>query len=86
MTPWQQELWLLNFDSRKVHGYFTRSPPEVFLVNDVLKVCSKFKGEHLCRGAVLIKLFCNFLEIALEHECSPVNFCKLAAYFQDNFS
>ena len=38
------------------------SRPEVFLGKDVLKICSKFTGEHLCR----------FIEIALRHGCSPV--------------
>ena len=69
----QQELWSLNFGSRKVQGYFTRIPPEVFLGKDVVKICSKFKGERLCRSAISIKLLCNFIEIALEHGCSPVN-------------
>ena len=68
-----QGMWSLNFRSRKVQGYFTRSPPEVFLGKDVLKICSKFKGERLCRNAISIKLLCNFIEIALEHGCSPVN-------------
>ena len=35
-------------------------PPEVFLRKGVLKICSKFTGEHL-------------IEITLRHGCSPVN-------------
>ena len=49
------------------------SPPEVILGKGVLKICSKFTGEHPYRSAISIKLFCNFIEIALRHECSPVN-------------
>ena len=37
------------------------------------KICSKITVEHLCRSAILIKLFYNFIEIALRHGCSPVN-------------
>ena len=32
------------------------SPSEVFLEKDVLKICSKFTGEHPCRSAISIKL------------------------------
>ena len=49
------------------------SHPEVFLVKGVLKICSKFTGEHPCRSVISIKLLCNFIEIALRHGCSPVN-------------
>ena len=44
------------------------SLPEVFLGKDVVKICSKFTGEHPYRSAI-----CNFIEIALWHGCSPVN-------------
>ena len=49
------------------------SPPEVFLGKGVLKICSKFTGEHPCRSEMSIKWFCNFIEITLQHMCSPVN-------------
>ena len=49
------------------------SRPEVFLRKCVLKICSKFTGEHPCRSVISIKLLCNFIEIALRHGCSPVN-------------
>ena len=49
------------------------SPPEVFLGKGVLKICSKFTGEHPCRSVISIKLLCNFIKIALRHGCSPVN-------------
>ena len=49
------------------------SHPELFLRKDILKICSKFTGEYKCRSAISIKLFCNFIEMALPHGCSPVN-------------
>ena len=49
------------------------SHPEVFLGKVVLKLCSKFTGEHPCQSAISVKLLCNFIEITLQHGCSPVN-------------
>ena len=49
------------------------SRPEVFLGKDVLKICSKFTGEHPCRSVITIKLQSNFIETTLRHESSPVN-------------
>ena len=49
------------------------SHPEVFLVKGVLKICSKFTGEHPCRSVISIMLQGNFIEIILRRECSPVN-------------
>ena len=48
------------------------SPPEVFLGKGVLKICSKFTGEHPHRNVISIKLCC-FIEITLWHGCSPEN-------------
>ena len=50
-----------------------RSHPEVFLGKGILKICSKFTGEHPCRRVISIKLKSNFVEITLRHGCSPVN-------------
>ena len=41
---------------------------EVFLGKGVLKICSKFTGEHPCRSASSINLLCNFTETTLRHE------------------
>ena len=41
------------------------SHPEVFLGKGILKISSKFTGEHLCRSAISIKLQSNFIEITL---------------------
>ena len=49
------------------------SHPEVLLEESVLKMCSKFTGEHPCQNVILVKLLCNVIEIALRHGCSPVN-------------
>ena len=38
---------------------FRTSRPEVFLRKGVLKICSKFTGEHPCRSAISIKLLCR---------------------------
>ena len=46
------------------------SHPGVFLIKGVLKICSKFAGEHSCREVIWIW---NFTEIALQHRCFPVN-------------
>ena len=45
----------------------------MFLEKSVLKICSKFIGEHPCRSAISIKLQSNFIKITLRHECSPVS-------------
>ena len=45
----------------------------------VLKICSKFAGEHLCRSPISIKLLCNFIEIARRHGCFlQSNFTEIA--------
>ena len=51
-------------------------PPEMFVEKGVLKICSKFKGEYPCLSLISIKLIWNFIEIALRHECSPVNLLR----------
>ena len=53
--------------------WFRSSHREVFLGKVVLKMCSKFTGEQPCRSVISIKLLCNFIEITLRHDCSPVN-------------
>ena len=45
----------------------------MFLRKDILRICSKFTGEHPCRSVISIKLQSNFIKIILWHECSPVN-------------
>ena len=52
---------------------YRNSRPEVFLREVVLKICSKFTGEHPCRSVISIKLLCKFIKIVLRHGSSPVN-------------
>ena len=53
--------------------HFRSSHLEVFLGKGVLKIWSKFTGEHLCQSVNSIKLQSNFIEITLRYGCSPVN-------------
>ena len=48
----------------------------------VLKICSKFTGEHPCRKVISIKLLCNFIKTALRHGLSPL---KLLHIFWTTF-
>ena len=57
----------------EMFGIIRSSPSEVFLGKRVLKICTKFTGEHPCRSVISIKLQNNFIEITLRHECSSVN-------------
>ena len=54
------------------------SPLEVFLGKGVLRICSKFTGEHPCRSVISIILLYNFAKITLRHGCSPVNFLHIS--------
>ena len=46
---------------------FRSGPPEVFLGKSVLKICSKFTGEHPYRSVISVKLPSNFIKITLWH-------------------
>ena len=48
-----------------------KQPSRVLLGKDVVKIFSKFIGEHLCRSVISIKLQSNFIEITLRHGCPP---------------
>ena len=45
----------------------------MFLGKGVLKICSKFTGEHPRRNKISTKLQSNVIEITLRHGCYPVN-------------
>ena len=49
------------------------STPVVILGKVVLKIRSKFTGEHPCRSVISVKLQNNFIEITLRHGCSLLN-------------
>ena len=38
-----------------------------------LIICSKFTGKHLSRSVISTKMQNNFIEVGLQHGCSPVN-------------
>ena len=46
-------------------AYHRSSPPEVFFEKGVLKIGSKFTGEHPCRSATSTTLLNNFIEITI---------------------
>ena len=56
------------------------SPPEVFLVKYILKICSKFTGERPCGSAISVKLQSNFIEVTLRHRCSRVNLLHISEH------
>ena len=72
-------MWQRPFLIKKFRLYRS-SPPEVFLGKCVLKICSKFTGQHPCRSVISIKLHSNFIKIALRHGCSPVNLLHISEY------
>ena len=79
-----QQLLIVKFFCKVSHHKWRSSPPYVFLGKGLLKICRKFTGEYPCRSVMSIKLLCNFIEIVLQHGCSPVDllhifrtpFCK----------
>ena len=56
---------------------YSSNHAEVFLGKDVLKICSRFTGEHPYLSAISKYLQGNFIEIALRHGCSPENLMKI---------
>ena len=75
--------WFLPFQWHKKFieklTYLRNSHAEMFLGRDILKICSKFTGEHPCRSAVALQLYWN-------RTSAWVFSCKFAAYFQNTFS
>ena len=51
------------------------SHPEVFLGKGVLKIYSKFTGDHPCRSAISIKF--NKATLLKSHGCSLVNLLQI---------
>ena len=52
---------------------YRSSPLELLFKKGILWICITFPGECPCIFVILVKLWCNFIEIALLHGCSPVN-------------
>ena len=75
--------WLLSWEIKICCNRSSHS--EVFLRKCVLKICSKFTGEHPWWSAISTKLQSNFFEIELRY--APVNLLHiLRAPFQQNTS
>ena len=77
---WHKSVASSRLDLRGVSPAYRSSRPEVFLRKVVLKICSRFTGEHPCRSVISIKLQRNFVEIALRHGCSPVNLLQFSEH------
>ena len=58
---------------------YRSSHPDVFLAKVVLKICSKFTGEHPCRRAISIKL------VYWNRTSAWVFSRRFAAYFQNTY-
>ena len=60
---------------------------DVFLGKGLLKICSKFIGEHPCRGAISIKLQSNMFSCSSkftgEHPCRGATSIKLQSNFTE---
>ena len=76
-----ETLFQNNRDITVHHSKFRSSCPEVYLRKGVLKIYSKFTGEHP-------KPQCNFNKVAKHfiRTLAWVFSCKFAAYFQNTFS
>ena len=70
---------------RLVH-FFRSSPSEVFLGKSILKIWSKFTGEHPCRSVISIKLQSK-LHFTFLHGCSPVNLLHIfrTTFYKNTF-
>ena len=71
---------ILSILKKKLHANYRSSPPEVLLGKSILKICSKFTGEHPYRSVIsvkFLKLHCKFIEIALRY---GVFSCKFAVF------
>ena len=68
---------VLNMPLITVHAYCQKQPSTNVLIKGILKICSKFIGEHLCQSVISLKLQSNFIEITLRHGCSPVNLLQI---------
>ena len=51
----------------------------MFLGKSVLKICSRFTGEHPGQRVISIKWLCHVIEIARGNESSPVHLCRAAS-------
>ena len=61
-----------------IHTFTRSSHPEVFLIKSVLKICSKFTGEHPGRSAISINRTSAWVLSWVLHGCSPVNLLHIS--------
>ena len=66
-----------NFHALPMMKNLRKQPPRGVLRKSVVKICSKFTREHLCRSVISIKLLCNFIQIILRHGRSPANLLQI---------
>ena len=57
----------------------------MFLGKGVLKMCSKFTGEHPCRSAISITLLCNFIDAFVSEICHPLEEQNIINLAQSQF-
>ena len=50
----------------------------MFLGKGLLKICSKFTGEHPCRSAISINLESKSIQITLWHGCHLANLLQIS--------
>ena len=65
--------WNMEKKFKILRAMLRSSHQEVLLERRILKICSKFTGEHTCQSVISIKLQSIFTEITIRHGCSPVN-------------
>ena len=56
------QLYYHRFKTEENFKKWQKQPPRGVLRKAVLKICSKFTGEHPCRSEISIKLFCKLEE------------------------
>ena len=58
----------------------------MFLGKGVLRICSKFTGEHLCQSVISIKLLCDYSEQLLTTELILHKAPSLLLYFKQKLA
>ena len=53
--------------------FYQRQPPKGVTKKRCSENIQQIYRRTPCRSAISVKLLCNFIEITLPHECSPVN-------------
>ena len=67
--------------------FYQKQSSKGVLRKSVLKICSKFTGEHHCQIVISVKWLCNFIEITLRHGRSLVNLLHIfRTHFTKNTS